>query len=101
MVSDAAHREGIRLSMCGEMAGDPLYAAVLLGLRFHELSMSPRSIPVVREIIQRTRLKDARILVDSLFHHNTYQEVETEVWNYMNEHFPDLEPVLKASLNKE
>ncbi|HIA03308.1 MAG TPA: phosphoenolpyruvate--protein phosphotransferase [Myxococcales bacterium] len=101
MVSDAAHREGICLSMCGEMAGDPLYTAVLLGLRFHELSMSARSIPVVREIIQRTRLKDARILVDSLFHHNTYQEVEKEVWNHMALHFPDLEPILKSSLNTE
>jgi phosphotransferase system enzyme I (PtsI) len=101
LVSDAAHKEGIHLSMCGEMAGDPLYAVVLLGLRFQELSMNPRSIPVVREIIQRTCLKDARILVDSLFHHSTYQEVESEVWKYMDEHFPDLKPVLQAGLSDQ
>lgn len=94
IISDAAHKEGIRLAMCGEMASEPLYSAVLLGFRFHELSMNPRSIPVVREIIQRMRLSDARALVDRVAYLPTYQEVEAAVAEYMNAHFPDLSPLL-------
>ena len=94
LISDAAHREGIRLSMCGEMAGEPLYAVVLLGYRFHELSMTPRSIPVVREIIRRTSLTDARALTDRVEHLGTYSEVDRYVRRYMHEHFRDLTPLL-------
>jgi phosphotransferase system enzyme I (PtsI) len=94
LISDAAHREGIRLSMCGEMAGEPLYAVVLLGYRFHELSMTPASIPVVREIIRRTSLAEARTLADRVQHLGTYSQVDDDVRRYMNNHFPDLIPLL-------
>ncbi len=94
IVSDAAHKEGIRLSMCGEMAGEPLYTAVLLGMRFQELSMTRRSIPVVREIITRLNLSETRSLVDRLLPLPTHQEVEGQVLQYMLERFKDLEPLL-------
>jgi phosphotransferase system enzyme I (PtsI) len=98
LVSDAAHREGIRLCMCGEMAGEAVYAAVLLGFRFHELSMNSRSIPIVREVIERMRLDEARELVDRLFPLATYTEVENEVETYMLGKFPDLSPVFGGAL---
>ena len=99
LVSDAAHRERIHLGMCGEMAGEPLYTLILVGFRFSELSMSPRSIPIVREIIQRTRLDEARKLVDRVFRHATYREVEQEVGDYMHKRFPDLTPLLGGESN--
>ncbi|MFT7621198.1 MAG: phosphotransferase system enzyme I (PtsI) [Myxococcota bacterium] len=101
IISDAAHNEGIRLAMCGEMAGEPLYAAVLLGFRFDELSMNPRSIPVVREIVQRMTLKGARSLVDRLMPLATYQEVEAEVYAFMIDRFPDLAPVLGGEVSRK
>jgi len=52
----AALRARIPISMCGEMAGDPRYTALLLGLGLRELSMSPVSIPRVK---QRIREMDA------------------------------------------
>jgi phosphotransferase system enzyme I (PtsI) len=47
----AARRARIPFSVCGEIAGDPRYTALLLGLGFRELSMAPPSIPKVKRRI--------------------------------------------------
>ena len=52
-VADAAKVGGISVTVCGEMAGDPLIAPLLIGLGLTELSMSAVSIPEVKETIRR------------------------------------------------
>ncbi len=54
--ADAAFRARIPVSMCGEMAGDPRYTALLLGLGFRELSMTASNIPRVKQRIQHLDL---------------------------------------------
>jgi phosphotransferase system enzyme I (PtsI) len=49
---EAAGRRGIPVGVCGEMAGDPRYSALLLGLGLRELSMAPRNIPRVKQRIR-------------------------------------------------
>ena len=49
---EAADRRDIPISICGEMAGEPRYAALLLGLGLRQLSMAPRNIPVVKQRIR-------------------------------------------------
>jgi phosphotransferase system enzyme I (PtsI) len=49
---EAATRRQIPVGVCGEMAGDPRYAALLLGLGLRQLSMSPRNIPRVKQRIR-------------------------------------------------
>ncbi len=56
----AAHSHSIWVGMCGEMAGNPLFALILLGMGLDELSMSAVSIPEMKKIIRAVTLKDAR-----------------------------------------
>ena len=49
---EAAARRHIPVSVCGEIAGDPRYAALLLGLGLRELSMAPQSVPRVKQRIR-------------------------------------------------
>jgi phosphotransferase system enzyme I (PtsI) len=49
---EAAERRRIPISVCGEIAGDPRYAALLLGLGLRELSMAAQSIPRVKQRIR-------------------------------------------------
>ena len=48
----AALRARIPISICGEMAGDPRYSALLLGMGIRELSMAPSNIPRVKKRIR-------------------------------------------------
>lgn len=50
--AEAALRTQTPLSICGEVAGDPRYTALLIGLGYRELSMAPHSVPVVKQRIR-------------------------------------------------
>ncbi len=58
----AARERNIWVGVCGEIAGDPLFTALLVGLGVHELSMPPASIGPVRHVIGKLRLRDAEAL---------------------------------------
>jgi phosphotransferase system enzyme I (PtsI) len=49
---EAAHRGRIPISICGEIAGDPRFTALLIGLGIRELSMAPGSIPRVKQRVR-------------------------------------------------
>ena len=57
-----AHRWKRKVSVCGEMAGNPVYAALLLGLGVDELSMAAPQLPAVKFAVRAMRLTDARKL---------------------------------------
>lgn len=57
-----AHRAKIKVSVCGEMAGDPIYVPLLFGLGIDELSMTPPLLPAAKYILRNMTLADARKL---------------------------------------
>ncbi len=60
-VVKAARDAGIRVSVCGEMAGDPLSAFILLGLGITELSMAPWSIPVIKNLVRSISMPELKM----------------------------------------
>jgi phosphotransferase system enzyme I (PtsI) len=61
--ADVAKESGITVGMCGEMANQPLYTPLLLGMGLHELSMNPQAIPVVKRMIRSVRIADTHAVV--------------------------------------
>jgi phosphotransferase system enzyme I (PtsI) len=61
-VVDDAHRRRLPVAVCGEMAGDPIFAPLLLGLGVDELSMSPSLLPAVKYLIRAMKMSDAKKL---------------------------------------
>ncbi len=59
-IADAAREHNRPLSLCGEMAGQPLEAVLLVGLGFRELSMAPSAIPRVKAAVRAIREEEAR-----------------------------------------
>jgi len=56
----AGHRRDRTVSLCGEMAADPIYSIILLGMGVDELSMSPVMIPAIKQIIRGVTWAEAR-----------------------------------------
>lgn len=65
-VVKAAHREGITVSVCGEMVSDPLSTLLLVGLGVDELSMTPWSIMECKKIIRSISYEEARTTVNEV-----------------------------------
>jgi phosphoenolpyruvate-protein phosphotransferase (PTS system enzyme I) len=61
-IVDEAHKQGIKVSVCGEMAGDPVYLPLLLGLGVDELSMTPPLLPAVKYFLRAMKMSDAKEL---------------------------------------
>jgi phosphotransferase system enzyme I (PtsI) len=59
---DAAHKHNVRVTVCGEMAGDPVLAPLLLGLGVDELSAAPSLVPSLKYLIRRLKLSEAQEL---------------------------------------
>ena len=72
---DMATTAGIPCSICGEMAGDPLFTELLLGLGVDSLSMAPVAIPVIRAQISGIRLPLARRFAKRVLAATTVSEV--------------------------
>ncbi len=63
-VVDAAKRNRIWVSVCGQMASNPQYLPLLLGLGVHELSMVPISLGAVRRIIRKLKMHEAEVAAE-------------------------------------
>ncbi|HUA38392.1 MAG TPA: phosphoenolpyruvate--protein phosphotransferase [Candidatus Sulfopaludibacter sp.] len=61
---DAAHRHGIWAGVCGEVAGDPVLAPLLIGLGVDELSAAPTVVAQVKYIVRRLKLNEAQALAE-------------------------------------
>lgn len=66
-VKDVASDEGIKVFMCGEMAGDPVNIPILLGLGINRLSMNPLSIPAVKKAIRSFNVEDTQRFIKDVF----------------------------------
>ncbi len=90
LICDAGRDAGIPVSMCGEMAGEPIYSLVLLGLGLSELSMNGPSIPLVTRVVRAARVEDGRALLERLLELTAADDIEQSIRSEMGQRFPGL-----------
>ena len=83
-VIKAAHAEGKWVGMCGELAGEPLAAPILLGLGLDEFSMSPPMVPVVKQILRNLDTKEMQALAEEALELESPKEIQ----NFVKEKVP-------------
>ncbi len=78
-VIDSAHEYGIKVGMCGEMASNPEYTTLLLGLGLDEFSMVPASIPHVKQAVRNTTLKNAVSTAEEILSLNESNKIKNHL----------------------
>jgi phosphotransferase system enzyme I (PtsI) len=74
-IAGASRRAGCDLSVCGEMAADPLLVALLVGLGFRKFSMTPAAIPVVKRGLTTLHTRDAAVAARHALRATTAEDV--------------------------
>ena len=83
MLIDGAHEGGIKISMCGEFAGDENAVAILFGMGLDAFSMSGISIPRVKRILMKLDKKECENLVERILLLSTAKEIKNKVQEFM------------------
>lgn len=89
-IVEKGHQQGVWVGMCGELAGDPLITMVLIGLGLDEFSVSPISVPLIKEIIRRVEYTECESFADRVLGYTSVNEVSTYLHEVMNKKFKDL-----------
>jgi len=84
MTIDGAHKEGKWAGMCGEMAGEPDAAAILLGLGLDEFSMSATSILKARKVINSLSYEEMKEVANNCLNFETADEVHEYIKSVIN-----------------
>ena len=80
---ETGKREGKRVAMCGEMAGDPLSALLLLGMGLEEFSMGSLYIPVIKKAIRSIGYQQAKTTAEIVLKMDTVGEIKRYLFNQM------------------
>jgi phosphotransferase system enzyme I (PtsP) len=84
-IIEVAKREGKRVGMCGEMAGDPLCTVLLLGMGLEEFSMGSLFIPVVKRVVRSVRFQSAKTWVQIILQMDTVGEIKKYLFDQMRD----------------
>lgn len=75
LIINSAHQASIPVTVCGEIASDPRFTPLLLGLGVQELSVTPRCLPLIKNAIRNTSIVEAVHLADQALQLSTAREV--------------------------
>jgi phosphotransferase system enzyme I (PtsI) len=79
--ADAGRFAGIPVSLCGELAAEPLYAPILLGFELDSLSMNPMAVPRVKKIIRNANLEESKVYLKEVLQLSTASKVNEYLCN--------------------
>jgi len=89
-VVETALKAGVEVAVCGEMAGEPMYSLLLLGLGVQVFSVSPATLLEIKKVIRTATLDEAREIVDKVFRFDTDREVDAYLAETARRMVPDL-----------
>ena len=86
----AAHENGIKVSLCGELAARPQATPLLLGLGVDELSASPVYLPEIKRVVRSINMEAVRILANEALHCGEAHEVKSLLRSWIQENACEL-----------
>ncbi len=84
----SANQAGCPVSVCGEIAADPMATPLLLGLGLEDFSLVNSSIPELKVTLSNVTLEDCRTLAQTCLSYSTANQIEEELRSFAQEHCP-------------
>ncbi|MBC7196492.1 MAG: phosphoenolpyruvate--protein phosphotransferase, partial [Deferribacterales bacterium] len=89
-IIDSANKFNIDATVCGEMAGDPMYIPVLIGLGYTNLSMSPSQLLKAKLLISQIDTKDCKELLNDMLTCKYAKKAEEKLKDFLSKYTHDL-----------
>lgn len=89
LVVDSAHRAGISVGVCGEVASDPFCLPILLGMQIDSISIAPQAVPGIKHIIRNTNMEECKELMRDVLQAVTVSTVNRMVKETIYNRFPE------------
>jgi phosphotransferase system enzyme I (PtsI) len=83
-VARGARRRGVPVSVCGEMAADPVLLPLLAGLGLREFSMNPAAIPLAKQVVRGMRISETARLASRALKAATAADVERTLAEFLS-----------------
>ena len=89
-IIQAGHAKGIPVGMCGEMASDPKYTLLLLGMGLDQYSVNADALLKIKKIIRSVSFEEAQEITQQALSYTTAFETEGFIAQLMEQRFPDV-----------
>ena len=89
-VIEAGAEAGIEVGVCGEMAGEPMYAILLVGLGVHALSVSSATLLEVKKVVRSITMEQARQVVEKISGFDSDREVDAYLMEIVRRLLPEM-----------
>jgi phosphotransferase system enzyme I (PtsI) len=96
MTIENAHKAGIWVGMCGEMASEPMYTPLLLAMGIDELSSSPSSIAKVKYLIRSISVAESRELLEKVMQISDSKEIAKVIQKFLRARVEHFDAVLES-----
>lgn len=87
-IVQVARKQNVSVSLCGEMAGAPIYTQLLIGLGLRDLSMAPKDIPEIKRAVRATTLARCEEVAEQVLRF----DAERQVLNYLRDTLRETDP---------
>ena len=96
-IARESHAEGKTVNICGELAGEPSICLLLVAMGYDGLSMGAASLPLIKAVLRRVSLADARALLEEVMQSSRASEVRQKLFDGLRrlelDKFLDLEEI--------
>ncbi len=83
VVVDNAHANGIKVSVCGEMASETLSIPIFVGMGIDELSMSSKTLLEIKKIIRNINYNEAQLLVNEILNYHDSTSISNKITEWL------------------
>jgi phosphotransferase system enzyme I (PtsI) len=91
-VAESAHKSAIEVGVCGEMASEPFFVPLLVGMEFNFLSVNAGAIPKVKQVIREITMSEAKAWVKEVCHLSDAGEIRNHLAKRYQKHLPSIFP---------